>query len=131
MTDTAAPTATALAINDAVAIARNLPELIRHAQAIDPELAAALAGKALIASRTPWGVLLAAALAWGVAKYASWDETMTTLVAGLGIVAGGYVMRYISPARITGILSAPVPSSVTTPPPTAAPRSPPLGRKVP
>lgn len=112
MTDTSAsqsaPAASAAAptaIDNAVAAAKDLPDLVSKAQAIDPSLAAALEGKALIASKTPWGTLLAGAIAYFAAKQGfGWDETLCDLLAGAGVLLGSYLMRFISPARITGLL---------------------------
>ncbi len=99
-------TRTAIAINDAVATAKNLPDLIQKAHDIDPSLAAAISGKALIASKTPWGTLLAAGVSYLAAKKGlGWDEATCELVAGAGVLVGAYLMRWISPERITGFFT--------------------------
>lgn len=106
MTDTAASPATAstVAVNDAVAAAKDLPDLIAKAKVVDPDLAAAITGKALIASKTPWGTLLTTGAAYLSAKYGlGWDESTDELVALGGLVIGSYLMRYVSPARITSL----------------------------
>ena len=67
-------------------------------------MAQALSGKALIASKTPWGVLLTALVAYGASKYGvGWSEQTCELVAGAGVLVGSYAMRYLSPGRITGL----------------------------
>jgi hypothetical protein len=105
-------------INKAISVAKNLPDLIARAQAVDPSLAAALTGKALIASKTPWGNLLATAIAYIVAKYGlGWSESFDELIAGAALVGMSYIMRLVSPARVTGLFkSAPVTSTTTTTP---------------
>lgn len=109
------PTVASVAVNDAIATARNLPDLIAKARVLDPGLATVLSGEALIASKTPWGVLLTAGVSYAAAKYGlGWDQTTDELVAGLGVLAGAYLMRYISPGRITGLLAKTPTSSTAT-----------------
>lgn len=96
----------AAAVNNAVAAAKDLPELIDKVSAVDPGLAKVMTGQALVASKTPWGTLLAAAVAWGAAKYGlNWSPEVCDLVAGAGVLAGAYLMRYISPGRVTGVFT--------------------------
>lgn len=92
------------ALNDAVATATSLPDLVDKASTIDPALAAALAGKALLASKTPWGVLLTSGIVMIVSKYGlGWNEHFCELLSGVTILGASYAMRYWSPGRITGI----------------------------
>lgn len=102
--------ASAIAVNNVIAAAKDLPDLISKAQTVDPSLATALTGKALIASKTPWGTLLAAAIAYLAGKYAlGWSESFCELLAGAGVLVGSYLMRFYSPGRITGFFTkAPV-----------------------
>lgn len=113
-------------VDSAVAHARSLPELISYFQSVAPDLATSLNGKALIASKTPWGVLVGAGATWAVAHYGlGWDQETTTLVSGVAIVVASYIMRYISSARITGIVkpSPPPPTEMQTP---STPSDPPV-----
>ncbi len=94
------------AVDDAIKAAQSLPDLISKAKQVDPSLSDALEGKALIASKTPWGTLLAAGIAYLASKYAlGWDQTVCELLAGAGVLLGSYLMRYISANRITGLFS--------------------------
>lgn len=96
--------------DEAVAGAKSLPELIDRAQMADPALAKALTGKALIASKTPAGVLLGTGFAYLATKYGlGWDQGLCELVAGGALLAASYVMRYVTAGRITGILTKAVP----------------------
>jgi len=62
------------------------------------------AGKALIASRSPWGTIAGGIIAWLVARYGlDWDSDTCNLVAGAGVVLASYGMRYIASGPITGI----------------------------
>lgn len=119
MSDPSAAPATAtpssVAVNNAIATAKNLPDLIAKVQTADPAMATALTGQALITSKTPWGVLATAAVAYVATKYGlGWSQEVDEIVAGVGILVGSYVMRYISPARITGLFTKKPTSSVTT-----------------
>jgi hypothetical protein len=107
-------------INSIVAGAQSLPGLIASLQAVDPSLATQLESKPLIASKTPWGVLLVAGIAWGSAKYGlGFDATTDTLVAGAGVVLGSYLMRLITKQPVSGVIATPptpsIPSAVILP----------------
>ena len=92
-------------VNQVVADARSLPELVRGFERTSPDLAKSIEGKSLIASRTPWGVLLAGAIGWAAARYGlGWDSNTVDLVAGLAVLAGGYAMRYVTTGPIRGLL---------------------------
>lgn len=108
-----------------VAAAKSLPDLITMAQTAAPDLAAAFIGKALIASKTPWGVLAGAGVSWLVAHYGlactaaaaagagCWTPDTINTVTGAATLFGAwvasYVMRYLSPLPITGILKPATP----------------------
>jgi hypothetical protein len=95
--------------------AKDLPDLIAKAKTFDPDLAASLTGKALIASKSPWGSLLGGIVTWLAAKEGlGWDETTCNLVAGAGVLVGAYLMRWITKGSITGIVS-PAPITGATP----------------
>jgi|SRR5882724_9922115 len=106
-----------IAINDAVANAQHMQGLVERLRAVDPALAQAIEGKALIASKTPWGTAVATLAAYISSKYAlGWDESTDELVALGGMLVGSYIMRMISPARITGIVTpTPLPARIVTP----------------
>lgn len=112
MSTTTAPLATptervvAATRNSLVAGAQSVPELIAKASVIDPAFAKQLTAKPLYLSKTPAGTLLAGAIGWVAAKYGfGWDQGTTDLVAGFCLLAGGYVMRYITASPIAGIFS--------------------------
>ena len=105
---TGAPTT---ATDQAIAAARDLPDLINKAALLDPALAAKFTGQALIASRTPWGTLAGALVAWLVSKYGlGWDQATCDLMAGAGVLLGAYLMRTITEHPITGLLRAATPA---------------------
>jgi hypothetical protein len=81
--------------NQIVADAQSLPDLIKRAEVLDPQLADTLKGQASTASATPLGAFVAAGIAWLVTHYGlGWDQSSVDLVAGLAIVAGGYAAHY-------------------------------------
>lgn len=84
-------------VNEAVAAARTLPDLVTKLNAVDPALAQQIEGKALLASKTPWGTLAATAVAYLATKYSlHWDQGTCELVAGAALLIGAYIMRAIS-----------------------------------
>jgi hypothetical protein len=92
---------TATLTDKVISNARDLPSLVSGLQVADPALAEQITGKALIASKTPWGTLAVAAVSWGVSHYGlGWDANTCALVGGLGLVVGSYVMRAISSSPI-------------------------------
>lgn len=102
--------------NVVIAAAQDVPQLVAGLETVDPAMADAIKGKALLASKTPWGVLLAGVASWAVSHYGlGWNATTTDMMAGAGVLLGSYLMRYISPARITGIFSAPAVPVVPVP----------------
>lgn len=85
------------------AISADLPDIIKEVETIDP----ALAPKALLASRTPWGTLAVTALGWLLAKYGlHWDSNVVDLVAGGSVLLGSFGMRYITSAPIKGLIKS-------------------------
>ena len=91
----------------AIADAKDLPSLINNVSAVDPALAASLTGKALLASKSPWGSLAGGIVGWLVSHYGlGWDQATCDLVAGACVLAASYVMRYITAAPITGVVTA-------------------------
>ena len=92
-------------VDEAIAAAKSLPDLIGRLEQADPQLAQQLQGKSLAASRTPWGTLAAALVAWLSSRYGlGWDDQVSALVGGLGLLAGAYLMRALSSAPIRGLL---------------------------
>lgn len=95
-------------VNRAIQAAQSVPDLITHLKAVDPALAEQISGKALFASKSPWGTLLGAALAWASARWGfGWDDTTSNLVAGAGLLVGAYVMRLFTTAPVSGVVSVP------------------------
>ena len=102
--------------------AKALPNLINALTDLDPTLVQPVQAKALIASKTPWGTAVGLLVGWGAAKAGlmcttatlaagnCWTQGTVDLVTGgcvlVGTIIGSYVMRYISPAPIGGVLSA-------------------------
>ncbi len=76
----------------------------------DPKaLAEQLTGKALIASKTPWGTLAGGIVGFLVARYGlGWDQGTQTLVAGAGVLVGSYIMRWITTSPITSMIKSKV-----------------------
>lgn len=100
----------AMVTNVAVSDAKNLPDLIAKVGSVNPDLAAAMISKPLIASKTPWGVLLVTAITYGASKYGlGWDETTCDIVGGVAVLAGSYFMRWVSSSRIAGVFRAKFP----------------------
>lgn len=98
---TGAPTTKA---DQAIAVARDVPDLIQRAAAVDPTLAAKWTGEALIASRSPWGTLAGGIVTWIAGRYGfGWDAGTCSLIAGVGVLAAAYAMRMITEHPITGI----------------------------
>jgi hypothetical protein len=87
-----------------VASAKSLPDLVAKAEAFDPAMAAKLKGQAVVASATPAGALVGAAIGVLVSKYGlGWDADTVNLISGLTLLAGGYVTHWVQ-ARITSIM---------------------------
>lgn len=100
MSDPAAPTVR----DQIVAQAKDVPSLIATAKVLDPSLAQALEGKALLASKSVYGPVVAAGVAWLAGRYGlGWDDNTTALVAGLVTLAISALLRYVTTAPITSI----------------------------
>jgi uncharacterized membrane protein AbrB (regulator of aidB expression) len=100
------------AVNFAIAEAKSLPTLIANLQAIDPALTKQLETKPLIASRTPWGVLLASLIGMAAAHYGiGLDTDMDALLSGVIVLlftlVGSYVVRHFTKQPVAGIVSTP------------------------
>jgi hypothetical protein len=66
-----------------------------------------ITGQALLASKSPWGTLISAVIAWAVARYGfNLDQVSCNLLAGAAVVLGSYAMRLIEKRPITGIFHA-------------------------
>lgn len=103
-TSTQAPVAKDPVVNAVVADAKNLPDLVKKLEVVQPDLAQSIEGKSLIASTTPWGTIAAGVVGWLVARYGlGWSPEFQALVAGFAVVAGSYGMRWISTGPIRGI----------------------------
>ena len=104
---TGAPTT---ATDQAIASARDLPDLISKASQFDPALAAKFTGKALLASKSPWGSLAVPVVAYLASRYGlGWSEDVCNLVAGVGVLVGAYAMRLLTELPITGLFRAATP----------------------
>ncbi len=104
------------AVNEAIAAAKSLPNLIANLYALDPALATQLETKPLLASKTPWGTLAAGVIAWVSSRYGfGFDETTCGLLSGMAVLLGSYAMRAVTKQPIAGVL--------TTPPVNAAPQT--------
>jgi hypothetical protein len=103
--------------DDAIKAAQSLPDLVNKLQTVDPALATQLAGKSLVMSRTPWGTLAATGVAYLSTRYGlGWSEGFSATVAGVGLLAGSYFMRWITTTPIMGIFTkAPRTAAVPAP----------------
>ena len=95
-----------------IAGARSAPELIARARSEgDPKLAEALTGKALLAARSPYGVVATYIITWLAAKYGlGWDANIVALVAGAAVYVAALLFRKITSAPIVGIVRVPPPA---------------------
>lgn len=92
------------AADEAVAAAKDVPDLVDKLKLADPALAAQIEGKALLASKTPWGTLACAVAAYASGRWGlGWDASTDALVAGGALVLGSYAMRYVTSAPISGL----------------------------
>lgn len=97
----AAPTTPA---DRAVALAKDIPSLIRQAAASDPDLAAKWKGKSLIASKTLWGTLITMGVSWAVTKWGlGWNSDTCAEVSGGLVMAATATLRSVSELPITGL----------------------------
>lgn len=117
--------------NGVVKVAQDMPELVSLLQTVNPALAQQIEGKALVASKSPWGTLAGSAVGFLAAKYGltctaatlaagnCWTPETVNLIGGgaamLGAFVASYLMRSVTIAPITGLFKkAPPPGSVTT-----------------
>ena len=103
MTQTVNAATTATAINQAVAAASNLPQLVAGLAAVDPALAEQLTGKAMIGSRSIYAPVATAGVTWLVGRFGlAWDPNTCALVSGLAVFAASVLFRKITNSPITG-----------------------------
>lgn len=82
--------------------AQDVPDAVKAISVLAPDLAP----KALIASKSPWGTLAVSVVVWASAHWGfGWSEDTCVTVAGVAVLAGSYLMRYITTARIGGVLT--------------------------
>lgn len=75
--------------------AKNVPQLLADAKAMDPEMYAALTGSHV---PTAWVAPVAGAVAWVAAKYGlGWDQDTSDAIAGFIIVACTAAYHYLAP----------------------------------
>jgi hypothetical protein len=99
------PSSTAQIRDQVIHDAQSLPDLISRAKVLDPDLAAQLTGKALIASKSIWGNAIALVVSWAVTRFAlGWDDNTCALVTGLIVMAMTVGMRAITAQPINGVL---------------------------
>ena len=105
------------AVNEAIAAAKSLPNLIANLYALDPALVTQLESKPLLASKTPWGTLAAGVVGWLSSRYGfGFDETTCGLISGAAVVVGSYLMRALTKQPIAGFLATPpVPAKASAP----------------
>lgn len=73
----------------------------------DPPSDWVFTGKALIASRTPWGTIGGGILAWVLTRYGfALDPATCNFISGIAIVLASYAMRYVTDEPITGVVRA-------------------------
>lgn len=89
-----------------IADAKDLPSLVDGLKAVDPALAEQFTGKALLASKSPWGTLLAGAVTWLAGRYGlGWPPEVCALLGGAGVLAGAFVMRAVTKSPISGLFT--------------------------
>lgn len=97
-----APITNTPAVAYAINAAKDLPSLVSNIQAVDPALAQQLTGKALIASKSVYGVIATTALTWAVTKYGlGWDANTVDAVSGAVVLVATAVFRKLSTTPIT------------------------------
>ena len=91
--------------NAVVREARSVPDLVGKLQQVDSPLATQIAGKAIVASRTPWGTVLVPAVAWLATRYGlGWSPDLDASIAGVLVLVCSFCMRAITRTPITGWL---------------------------
>lgn len=85
--------------------AQSAPDLIEKAKMLDPALAKALTGKALVASKSVWGNAAALIVSWMVTRYGlQWDDDTCALVTGLITMAVTIGVRALTSQPIDSVL---------------------------
>ena len=88
--------------------AQSFPHYVSMAETFDPAIAAALEGKALLASKTVWGTAITMAVTWGVSRYGlGWSPDVCAQVAGALTMVATVVLRSLTKTPVTGIVSNP------------------------
>ncbi len=89
-----------------IGMAKDVPDLIAKARTFDPDLAASLTGKALLASKTVWGTLAAMVVSWAVTRWGlGWDADTCAEVSGVLVMGATAGLRAITKAPVTGIVT--------------------------
>lgn len=91
------------AVDFAIANSKSLDELVGFLENVAPQMAQAIEGKALVAARSPIGVLLFYIIGWTLCHGLGMNELTTAVVAGGFVLVGGYIMRIATRSPITGI----------------------------
>ena len=96
-----------------IADAKSLPDLIATAQTLDPALAQALTGKAIVASKSTYGPTATLAVSWLVTHYAlGWSPDQCALVSGGLILIVSAGLRAVTSGPITAWFQAPTAAAV-------------------
>jgi hypothetical protein len=94
--------------DEIIAGAKSAADLLQTAQTFDPQLAAQLTAKPLLASKSVWGVALTALLTPVVAHWGlGLDQTTVEVLSGLAVTAAGAGLRVITSGPISGLVSTP------------------------
>lgn len=94
-----------LKLDNSVRASMSLGDLIQAWERIAPDLAEALKGKPLIASKTPWGVIACYIVGVVLGDFGlGMSEAGTQVLAGGLVLVGSYAMRYFTKSRINGIV---------------------------
>lgn len=100
--------------DEVVAQSRDFPDLVSKAETFDPELAKKFTGKAMLASKTFWGMLAVTVLSQLVVHFnLGWNQEFVNLVAGAIVLATAVGLRMISEHPITGLFRAKTTAEVT------------------
>jgi hypothetical protein len=112
--------------DQAVGLARDVPDLIAKASTLDPSLAEKWTGKALIASKTFWGSIGVLVVSAIVKRYSlGWDQDTVDLIVGSLDLVAFAGLRYISTTPITGWFRAATPAETIAKLPTTTGTTPP------
>lgn len=87
-----------------IADAKDVPSLIAAANNIDPALAQALTGKALLEAKSTYGATVALGVSWLATHYGlGWDADTCALVSGGAVLAVSAALRAVTAGPITGL----------------------------